>query len=363
MKRIVLQLFAAAALTVLAASCDKEKTEEPGLPASVVSITAETWDIDYTAQSVKVGFTVENPREGVEVSFTTRASWVKIGVPAGGEVVLEISENDSRTELRTAQVFVGYDDLDPQTFTLTQDYLHARIVLNRENESVDCQAQEVSVPVEIQDPVEGGILTAEAGSEWLSAEPENGVVKITVQENATGGERSSAVTLGYPGAERVSLTIVQKAVKEYEIITGIKWALNNCGYTEENPYGLLYNWKERETACPEGWRPADYKEMGILFSNASEWTSHNGVNGRWYSGKTEYAEGVPSVFLPAAGRCRSGEMRAVGEWGYYWTDELANGGASARCRWFTEKDEGYYGTSNFSTTNEELRISLRCVRD
>lgn len=138
--------MAAMALTALAASCDKEKAEDPGLPASVVSITSETWNIDYTAQSVKVGFAVANPRDGVEVSFTTRASWVKIGVPEGGEVVLEVSENELRTDVRTAQIFVGYDDLDPQTLTLTQDYLHARIVLGRRNECIDCQAQEVFVP-------------------------------------------------------------------------------------------------------------------------------------------------------------------------------------------------------------------------
>lgn len=112
MERIVLQFMAAAALITLAASCEKGNTEEPGLPASVVSITAETWDIDYMAQTVKVGFAVEKPRDGVEVSFMTRADWVKIGVPADGEVVLTVAENDLRTQARTAAIVVGYDDLD-----------------------------------------------------------------------------------------------------------------------------------------------------------------------------------------------------------------------------------------------------------
>ena len=355
--------MAAAALTSLAASCGKENTEEPGLPASVVSITAESWDIDHTAQTVRIGFSVDKPREGVEVSFSTRTDWVKIGAPADGEVTLEVSENDLRTQVRTAQIFVGYDDLDPQVFTLTQDYLHARIVLGRENESVDSQAQEVLVPVEVLDPIEGGSLTAENGAEWFSAEPEDGGVRLRVQENSTGEDRSSLVTVGYPGAESVSLTIVQKTVKEYETITGIKWALNNCGYTEGNPYGMLYNWKERETACPEGWRPANYKEMGILFSNASEWTSHNGVNGRWYSGKTEYSEDVPRVFLPAAGACWDGTFRGQGENGYYWTDELNNGGKGVRGRLLSKDNEGSYSTTTLSTTNEKSRHSLRCVRD
>lgn len=363
MERIVLQFMAAAALITLAASCEKGNTEEPGLPASVVSITAETWDIDYMAQTVKVGFAVEKPRDGVEVSFTTRADWVKIGVPADGEVVLMVEENDLRTQARTAAIVVGYDDLDPQTFTLTQDYLHARIALVRENESVDSQAQEMLVSVEVLDPIEGGSLTAENGAEWFSAEPESGGIRLRVQENTNGVERSSVVTVGYPGAEPASLSLVQKAVKEYETITGIRWALNNCGYSEENPYGILYNWKERETACPEGWRPADYKEMGILFSNTSEWTSHNGMNGRWYSGKTSYSEDVPRVFLPAAGAFWDGTFRGRGEEGYYWTDELNNNGRGVRGRLLTKDNEGSYGTTTLSTTNEKSRHSLRCVKD
>ncbi len=363
MKRIVFLLIAATAFVALVASCDKEKTEEPGLPASAVSLSEVNWVIDYTAQTVRVGFTVDKPRDGVEVTFSTKADWVKIGVPADGEAAFEVSENDLRTQERTAEIFVGYDDLDPQTIMLTQGYLQARIVLGRENESVDCQAQEVLVPVEVLDPIEGESFTAEGGLEWFSVEPESDGVRLKVQENATGADRSSSVTVGYPGAEPVSLMLVQKDVKEYETITGIRWALNNCGYSEENPYGILYNWKERETACPEGWRPADYKEMGILFSNASEWTSHNGMNGRWYSGKTSYSKEVPQVFLPAAGACWDGTFRGQGENGYYWTDELINSGTSVRGRLLSKDNGGSYSTTTLSTTNEKSRHSLRCVRN
>ena len=241
--------------------------------------------------------------------------------------------------------------------------LPASVISVTSQNYVDCHAQEVFVPVEIQEPIEGGSLTAECTVEWLSVEPEDGGVRLRVQENTTGEDRTSAVVVGYPGAESVSFTMVQKAVKEYEVITGIKWALNNCGYSEGNPYGILYNWKERETACPEGWRPANYKEMGILFSNASEWTDRNGVNGRWYSGKTSYSKEVPQVFLPAAGACWNGTFRGQGENGYYWTDDLNNNGAGVRGRLLSKDNEGSYSTTTLSTTNEKNRHSLRCVKD
>lgn len=362
MKRIIFNLMAVAALVALAESCDKEKSGGSKLPESVVSIKADSWDIDYTAQELTIGFEVEKPREGVEVSFSSNADWVKIGTPGLSEVKIEVEENIFRTETRSARISVGYDDLDPQIFTLTQDYLHAQIKLARQSESVDCQAQEVTVQTEVQDPIAGEILDAETNSEWLSVDVDGYRVIFNVQENTTGEARSAVVNLSYPGAESASLVVEQKAVKEYETITGIKWALLNCGTDAEHPYGVLYNWTERATACGDGWRPANYKEMDILFSSASEFVSYNGVYGRWYSGETDYVEGVPSIFLAAAGGCWAGETRGQGEYGYFWTDDAWNKGTSMGGRRFTATDEGFYSTSSLSI-KDDFKFSLRCVRD
>ena len=153
--------------------------------------------------------------------------------------------------------------------------------------------------------------------------------------------------------------MVQKTVKKYEVINGIKWAVNNCG-DPSSPLGSYYNWKERETACPDGWRPATSKEMEKLFYYGSAWTSHNGVSGRWYSGMNKYAENVPQIFLPAAGGCWFGEFREVGQCGYYWTDALFNSGDNA----------SGYGVKDYAiqigvglSTRDNSRYSLRCVQD
>lgn len=135
--------------------------------------------------------------------------------------------------------------------------------------------------------------------------------------------------------------------------------MNNCG-DPSSPLGSYYNWKERETACPDGWRPATAKEMEKLFYYGSAWTSHNGVNGRWYSGMVKYAEDVPQIFLPAAGGCWFGAFREVGQCGYYWTDDLFNSGSNA----------SGYGVKDYAiqigvglSTKDNSRYSLRCVQD
>lgn len=249
----------------------------------------------------------------------------------------------------------------PLTYTLTQGYLRPEIVLSRLSESVDCQAQEIFVPCEILNPIDGEEFNAETEQEWFEIilEHERGGIRLQIPENATAEDRVAEITFTYEYAETKTLALVQKTVKEYEVINGIKWAVNNCG-DPSSPLGSYYNWKERETACPDGWRPATSKEMEKLFYYGSAWTSHNGVSGRWYSGMNKYAEDVPQIFLPAAGGCWFGEFREVGQCGYYWTDALFNSGDNA----------SGYGVKDYAiqigvglSTRDNSRYSLRCVQD
>lgn len=259
-----------------------------------------------------------------------------------------------------AEIIVGYGDMEPLTFTLTQDYLRPVIGLKRLAETVDCQAQEYFVSCEILNPIDGEEFNAETEQEWfeIDLEQEKGGIRLQIPENATAEDRVAEIIFTYAGAETRTLAFVQKAVKEYEFIGGIKWALNNCG-DPSSPLGSYYNWKERETACPDGWRPATAKEMQKLFYYGSAWTSHNGVNGRWYSGMVKYAEDVPRIFLPAAGGCWFGNFREIGVCGYYWSDnEVSSNGVSG------------YGVKDYAiqigvglNTGDNSRYSLRCVQD
>ncbi len=354
MKKTILHFMAALALISMLLSCSKEKS------SGVLLLMSDSVTIDHNAQDVMFGYKVLLDN-GSSISVTTDADWVNVGIPGESEVALSVSQNDSRTESRMAEIIVGYGDMEPLTFTLTQDYLRPVIGLKRLAETVDCQAQEYFVSCEILNPIDGEEFNAETEQEWfeIDLEQEKGGIRLQIPENATEEDRVAEIIFTYAGAETRKLAFVQKAVKEYEFIGGIKWALNNCG-DPSSPLGSYYNWKERETACPDGWRPATAKEMQKLFYYGSAWTSHNGVNGRWYSGMVKYAEDVPQIFLPAAGGCWFGQFREIGVCGYYWTDELFNSGNNA----------SGYGVKDYAiqigvglNTGDNSRYSLRCVQD
>lgn len=79
--------------------------------------------------------------------------------------------------------------------------------------------------------------------------------------------------------------------------------------------------------CPEGWRVPTYNELKELRSNRSIWTENDkGQGGYWFSGASTYAEGVPQIFLPAAGdRFHHGDADLRGDNGYYWSSRPDSG--------------------------------------
>ena len=179
------------------------------------------------------------------------------------------------------------------------------------------------------------------------------------------------------------------AQEEGVVINGVKWATRNVdapGTFAANPEdaGMFYQWNRKigwsstdpminsnggttwdnstpegdswvkaNDPCPIGWRVPTYEEQQSLLNSGSEWTTSNGVNGRYFGIDEQI------VFFPAAG-CRSlladgGTLYAVGSYGYYWSGT---------------PDRTYaYGISFYSElahSNSGSRycgFSVRCVSD
>ena len=75
--------------------------------------------------------------------------------------------------------------------------------------------------------------------------------------------------------------------------------------------------------CPDGWRMPTQAEMKALVAKKSAFVEVDGQEGYWFSGSTAYAEGVPAIFLPAAGdinnKCKGNSRN---NYGRYWTSTV-----------------------------------------
>ena len=81
------------------------------------------------------------------------------------------------------------------------------------------------------------------------------------------------------------------------------------------------------------WRMPTKAEQDELRNNCTwDWTTQNGVNGYKVTGPNGN-----SIFLPAAGGMREGNLYDDGSWGYYWSSSLG-----------TDYPDGAYGVFFFS---------------
>ena len=166
---------------------------------------------------------------------------------------------------------------------------------------------------------------------------------------------------------------------EYVEIGGLKWATMNIGASQPSDYGLYFAWGDTKGYTAEqvgsgegqkyfGW--ADYKygngtsspgDTGMAKYNETDglttleavddaavanwggswrmpttdefkalgaavntaWTQVNKVYGILC---TDIEDNSKTLFFPAAGLCRNGSVRVVGNYGYYWSSSLGTNG-------------------------------------
>ncbi len=76
------------------------------------------------------------------------------------------------------------------------------------------------------------------------------------------------------------------------------------------------------------WRMPSREEYQELFNNTTNtWTTVNEVNGRLFTGNNGN-----TLFLPASGYCRDGNVYGVGSYGIYWSSSLDPSGSPTLAR-------------------------------
>ena len=76
--------------------------------------------------------------------------------------------------------------------------------------TLESDGSSVRVAYMVQNPVEEGAITVSEDAEWLEVDTSRArMLSFSAQTNETGVERSAEVTVSYPGAEDVSITVKQ----------------------------------------------------------------------------------------------------------------------------------------------------------
>ena len=132
-------------------------------------------------------------------------------------------------------------------------------------------------------------------------------------------------------------------------IDNLTWKLMNVGATSRSLVGTAFTYNDALTACPEGWRLPTRFEFESLSKNRSKPSNYQGFTGRWFSGKTPYADAKNKIFMPRT------LFKSKFDSGYYWSS--------------TRFDDKYAYCLSFNAANvavnrteQSHKMPVRCVK-
>lgn len=215
MKRIF-NLFVATAMA-LPLFCGCEQLEIEKTP--VIHIVSAPENLDAAGgDGYAIEYSVLNPLQGAAVMASADAEWIT-GVERSeeGRIVFFVESNDG--EERTGTITLEYPKAQSVSCTMTQyaaDVVvpQAVIVLNDDALPLSAAAEgdTFSVSFEVENPREGADVSAKSTVEWITdISLSDSAVSFRVETNTDTAERSGAVTLSYPSADNVSITVTQAA--------------------------------------------------------------------------------------------------------------------------------------------------------
>lgn len=135
-----------------------------------------------------------------------------IGVPSGGRTfTLTIKNTNAKDNARVDDISIVRDERGPV------------VSVAEPSVSVKAEGDNCSISYSIKHPVAGGILTAKSSETWVNTFDFSTFGKLAFVVDANeGASRTATLTLSYPGAEDVAITVQQRekgAVVESRTVT------------------------------------------------------------------------------------------------------------------------------------------------
>ena len=185
---------------------------------------------------------------------------------------------------------------------------------------------------------------------------ESGVAEVIGTWNDAGEQKlkSGPISLSYGQDSENADQFIYRTASDVKY--GRDWCDTEHDYlwnsgSENEPIKTEYD------PCPEGWRVPTWKELNALQENHSSFVEVNGQYGYWLSGPIEYSEGVPRIFLPAAGmNTHRGSSQFRGYYGYYFASNPAGTSETGRLQMT-------YKRVNMGGAYRSMGLSVRCVKE
>lgn len=226
-KHVFLSMLGMAAL-FLVNGCQKPTMDPPYLTL----VGESEFTIDANGGPGSVEYRVTNPVQGASVSLSTdpaEVDWVTGLAAASGAVTFNVEVNTAMEE-RSAKVILSYPQAaETVEFTIKQAAAGKPVIkLASTTLSVTSAGGPTTVTYDVTNALEGLTLTVANAPEWITdLEVGEEEISFNVTENTTGDTRSAELTVSYPNADDVKLTVQQFGGGDY--VVNPNWTVEYAG--------------------------------------------------------------------------------------------------------------------------------------
>lgn len=221
--------------------------------ASAVKLNPTTISCTYTGGSFEVGYSVENPRNGLNVTVSCDQNWITGLKCIDNKITFSIPENNSGSA-RSAKIIASYGTVSAE-LVVSQSYEAS--VIKTEPTVTSCNYLSASheVSYSVENPRKGYSVSVSCSQEWIrNLVDGNGKISFDVPENNSGADRTAKIVFSYGEFKTehvVTQTFDQSKISMSKSSSSVNYAAKTYQFTYavENPREGL----SVDVACSDNW--------------------------------------------------------------------------------------------------------------
>ncbi len=189
---------------------EKEESRQPGTPS--LKSDTEYLSLSSDEQLFRINLTLENPTPGAELTWRCNDAWIEAEEFELPTLQFRIAANPGKersTVLRL--IYPGAAILPIEITQAAQgEEVGPTIHVAKSSYSLSAAEEDLTINYTILNPVEGGALEIATPAPWVCIYAiDRADFSLLVEANEAEEERTTTLTLSYPGAKEVELRLIQ----------------------------------------------------------------------------------------------------------------------------------------------------------
>lgn len=198
------------ALPACDSSEDPQEAASPGTPT--LKADTEFLSLNSEEQLFTIHLTIENPRPEAELTWKCNASWIEAEQTTPPELRFRALANDGQQRTTTLRlIYPGAKILPIEISQAAQGELSSPVIrVEKSTYNLSAAEEDISIQYSILNPLEGGKLEVSHQADWIHLYAiDESDLSMLVKANDANQERTTTLTLSYPEAKPVTITLKQ----------------------------------------------------------------------------------------------------------------------------------------------------------